>query len=238
MNIGGFAYRERDRDVARHIRESYGYDGDLLEYFTSNSGNIVHKWHHYIGLYDRYFAAWRGRPLRFLEIGVSMGGSLQVWRKYFGETATIFGIDIDPRCARLDGQAGQVRIGSQADPDFLKRVVDEMGGVDVVLDDGSHRMEHIRDSLAHLFPALTDGGIYMIEDLHTAYWPSHGGGLEDPANFFNDMRQIIDDMHHWYHPGEADPASVGYGATGLHIHDSMVVIEKNQPVRPVHSRIG
>ena len=48
-----------------------------------------------------------------------------MWRKYFGEDAIIYGIDIDPECAQLDGIAGQVRIGSQADTAFLESVVAE-----------------------------------------------------------------------------------------------------------------
>lgn len=54
-----------------------------------------------------------------------------------------------------------MRIGSQADKDFLGAVVKEMGGIDVVLDDGSHQMLHIIKSLSYLFPHLNDGGIYI-----------------------------------------------------------------------------
>ena len=73
----------------------------------------------------QFFGAYRGKKIRFLAIGVSKGGSLQMWRKYFGEDAIIYGIDIDPECAQLDGIAGQVRIGSQADTAFLESVVAE-----------------------------------------------------------------------------------------------------------------
>jgi hypothetical protein len=94
-------------------------------------------------LYDRYFSPFRGRKTRFLEIGVNKGGSLQLWRKYFGDDAIIFGININPDCEKLNGLAGQVRIGSQIDRPFLESVIKEMGGVDIVLDDGSHHMQHI-----------------------------------------------------------------------------------------------
>ena len=62
---------EEDADVAADIREKFGFDGDLLDLFANNSGAVVHKWHHYIPLYDRYFAQFRGKPIRFLEIGVN-----------------------------------------------------------------------------------------------------------------------------------------------------------------------
>src|SRR5215813_13910907 len=135
--IGEFTFNE-DFDVKDDIRHKYGYDGYLLHLFADNKKYVVHKWHHYIPIYDRYFSSFRGRKVRFLEIGVSKGGSLQMWRAYFGKDAIIFGIDIDDECLKYSGHAGQVRIGSQVDQSFLDSVVKEMGGLDIVLDDGSH----------------------------------------------------------------------------------------------------
>ena len=226
-----------DGDVARDIRTKYGYDGDLLTIYAGNKDASVHKWHHYIPLYDRYLARFRDTPVRFLEIGVNHGGSLQMWRRYFGDKAVIYGIDINPECAQYDGQSGQVRIGSQADPEFLKSVVGEMGGVDVVLDDGSHRMPHIEASLKALFPLLANGGTYVIEDLHTSYFPKYGGGYSAKPNFFNMLRRMVDDMHRWYHPKGLRFPAMGGAFSGFHIHDSMVVIDKDEVPRPVHSRV-
>lgn len=212
--------------------------GPIETMFWEHDGTVVNKWHHYLPLYDRYMAPFRGRPLRMLEIGVAKGGSLDLWRRYFGPEATIFGIDIKPACAVYDGLHGQVRIGSQADPDFLLRVVDEMGGIDLVLDDGSHHSDHIRASFETLFPRLTEGGLYIIEDLHAAYWTEYGGGYDAPRSFMQDVRTMVDDMHHWYHDhGQKIAAAAGH-VTGLHIHDSFVVIEKNRVSRPLHSIRG
>jgi hypothetical protein len=209
--------------------------GPLEQMFWDNQGPAVHKWLHYLPLYDRYLAPYRERPVRMLEIGVFKGGSLALWRRYLGPAATIFGIDIDPDCAAFDGQHGQVRIGSQDDPAFLADVIAEMGGVDIVLDDGSHDSRHIRTSFRALFPHLSDGGLYMIEDLHAAYWPDYSGGYDAPESFMNEVRMLIDDMHHWYHDqGERIAAAAGHVA-GLHIHDSLVVIEKQAVAPPRHT---
>jgi SAM-dependent methyltransferase len=229
---------DNQADVAEDIRSKYGFDGDLLDFFAGNKGVVVHKWHHYIPIYDRYFAPFRNTKVRFLEIGVNKGGSLQMWRRYFGKKATLFGIDINPDCARFDGQAGQVRIGSQADPDFLESVIDEMGGVDVVLDDGSHRMPHIRASFEIVYPKLAQNGIYMIEDLHTAYYPKYGGGYRSKDNFFRFVRELADDMHHWYHKKGMQHPELGGQFSGLHIHDSIAVIDKQPVYKPAHSRVG
>lgn len=225
-------------DVVEDIRSKYDYDGELSHIFSGNTGSVVHKWHHYIPIYDTYFSRFRGTDFKFLEIGVSHGGSMRMWRKYFGPDATIFGVDINESCRKYDGEAGQVRIGSQDDPAFLQSVLDEMGRVDAILDDGSHCMPHIRRSLQILFPHLAENGIYMIEDLHTAYWPVYGGGYGKPANFFRDLGQIIDDMHACYHEQGLTWPGVGDAVSAMHIHDSIAVLEKGPVHRPVHSQVG
>lgn len=235
-SIGQFQADER-LDVRKDIESKYG-PSELLDLFAGNESYIVHKWHHFIPLYERYFSSLRGKNIRFLEIGVSKGGSLQMWRRYFGDSAVIFGVDIDPECERYNGLAGQVRIGSQVDTKFLQSVIDEMGGVDAVLDDGSHHMDHVPKTLEYIFPQLSDGGIYMIEDLHTAYWRRWGGGYSSKENFFNYVMDLAHDMHHWYHGRGLKRVLVSTGCAGIHIHDSVVVLDKAKVYRPVHSRIG
>lgn len=126
--IGPFIFSsDANVDVKRDIQDKYGHDSELLEIFANNKGAVVHKWHHYIPLYDRYMSSFRRQSPKVLEIGVGNGGSLQMWRRYFGDDATIYGIDIDPGCEKVNGLAGQVRIGAQTDHGFLESVVKEMG---------------------------------------------------------------------------------------------------------------
>ncbi|MEL7172002.1 MAG: class I SAM-dependent methyltransferase [Pseudomonadota bacterium] len=205
-----FALKVRGRLFARTIgepmftnddpaaKERFG-PSELAQVFRAKQGNQVHKWHHYLEIYERHLGHLRGTEFKMLEIGVFRGGSLELWREYFGEKAIIYGIDIDPRCAAYDGKSGQVRIGSQDDPAFLARVVEEMGGVDVVIDDGSHDSRHITASFNVLFPRLSEGGIYIAEDLHCCYWPSFSGGYRWPWSFISVAKGLVDDMHHWYH---------------------------------------
>ena len=225
-------------DVREDIRRKYKFDGDLVDIFTNIPAPLIHKWHHYLPIYDRYFSLYRDTPVRFLEIGVSRGGSLEMWRQYLGDEAVIFGIDIDEECRRFNGVNGEVRIGSQDSEAFLSSVVSEMGGVDIVLDDGSHQMKHVRKSLEVLFPKLSVGGAYMIEDLHCAYWPAYGGGLRSKGNFFSDIRDIVDGMHAWYHPRLSSRPNVTAGCSAIHVHDSVVVLEKTEMFPPTHSRLG
>jgi hypothetical protein len=223
--------------ASSNIRESEKA-GPIERAYYTHQGRVVQKWHHYLPLYDRYFSPFKGQPVRFLEIGVSKGGSLQLWRDYFGPDATIFGIDIDPACVHFDGEHGVIRIGSQDDPDFLKSVVSEMGGVDIVLDDGSHVSKHLKTSFETLVPLISEGGIYMAEDLHCCYWSSFGGGYRRPGSFVQFTKTLIDDMHHWYHLRGQKIRSARDLVQAIHIHDSLFVFEKSKVVPPLVSRRG
>jgi len=235
-DLGKMAFG-RNSGIDNDIKEKYGFDGELLRLFAANQGPPVHKWHHYIPLYDKYFSRFRNSPVRFLEIGVFRGGSLQMWRKYFGDSAVIFGVDSDPACDELNGQSGQVRIGSQDDPNFLEHVIDEMGGVDIVLDDGSHQTKHQIESFKFLFPRMSKGGIYMVEDLHTSFWRGYGGGYGRNSNFFGFSADMINDMHHWWHFDRLKYPSLKNMCSGIHIHDSIAVFERGLAVEPTHSLV-
>lgn len=213
-------------------------ENPLERYFLENRGAAIDKWHHYLPLYHRYMQRFRGTGLRFLEIGVQNGGSTRMWRQYFGEEAVLFGVDIDPRCAKLDGICASIRIGSQGDAGFLRSVVDEMGGVDIVLDDGSHDSVHMRQSLETLFPLLSDGGLYVIEDVHCSYWPAFSGGYRQPGSIVERTKEIVDDLHHWYHRRRPRIAATAGKVTGVHYHDSMIVLEKDRVERPRRSVSG
>ena len=236
IGISDFRF-DPEKDVRADIIDKYHFDGELLDIFVNNRDRPVHKWHHYIPLYDRYFSRFRGTNVRFLEIGVFRGGSLQMWRNYFGDKATIFGIDSDPSCASLDGLSGSVRIGSQADIPFLNRVVEEMGGVDIVLDDGSHQMRHLAKTFRALFPLVSTNGLYMAEDLCTSYWRSYGGGYQKRANFFSFISRVINDMHHWWHVHPLHYPELSDTCSGVHVHDSVAIFEKGKTFRPTHSEI-
>ena len=75
---------------------------NLWHDFLTNTGRRVDKWTHYFPIYEKHLKDWRNRTLTFLEIGVAKGGSLQMWKRYFGPMATIVGIDINPHCKEVE----------------------------------------------------------------------------------------------------------------------------------------
>lgn len=201
------------------------------ELFEAHTGRHVTKWDHYFELYDRYLGPFRDRPITMLEIGVGLGGSLELWRAFLGPRAKLIGVDIDPACEAFGGDGIEILIGDQGDPDFMRGVAEKIGPFDVVLDDGSHRMEDLKASFLTLFGAVKPGGLYMAEDLHTCYWRKYGGGHRVPGSFLEDLKGVIDHMHafHSEDPKTFAVSSFTLTVKGLHFHDSIAVIEKTMP---------
>ena len=186
----------------------------------------MHKWLHYLPIYESLSDRWVGKPVRFFEIGVFQGGSLRLWRDYFGPDAMLTGIDINPACRQYNGLAGQVRIGSQADPKFLISVVEEMGGLDVLLDDGSHIGQHQQVSFETLFPLLSEGGLYVIEDLHTSCWGAWGGGFRRPGTGIEFLKSCVDAMHGHYQNDRLNTSAAIPEIESIQFFDSIAVITK------------
>jgi len=194
--------------------------------FMSHDGPRVLKWEHYFPIYDRHFAPWRGRDVTVLEVGVYGGGSMALWRRFFGPLATIVGIDIDPDCAGRGMAGAHVRIGDQSDPVFLASVIEEFGVPDVVLDDGSHRMDHVRATFDFLYPKMPKNAVYMVEDMHTAYWPEYGGGVDNPNTFINHAKTLIDSLNADHARGAIEPDAFTRSTYSISFYDSVVAFEK------------
>jgi len=210
-----------------------GAENAMERLFYGPRDRVVMKWHHYLAVYDRHLARFRGTPVRLLEIGVNRGGSLQLWRDYLGAAAVIHGIDIDPGCALIDDPGLTVHIGSQADLAFLDGVHAAMGGIDVVIDDGSHVSSDQIATFLALFPKLADSGVYICEDLHASYWRRFGGGLKRPGTFIEFLKERIDGLHaHYLEAADAGGAGPLAGVSAISVHDSIAVIEKRRVGAP------
>jgi SAM-dependent methyltransferase len=207
--------------------------------FLTNRGRAIHKWTHYFPIYDDHFARYVNRPATILEIGCGLGGSLQLWKRYFGPFAQIIGIDILPACKDFEEEQIEVRIGDQSDTAFLESVIAEFGRPDIILDDGSHMMQHIRGSFAFLYPRMSPTGIYVVEDLHTAYLPKYEGGLRREGSFIELCKDLIDELNatsvgtlaarsKLKSSGPIAPTQTAFtrSTLSMHFYDSVVVFER------------
>ena len=214
-------------------------NSDLEKYFRSNTDRLIHKWNHYFDIYDRHFKRFRNKEVIILEIGVSQGGSLQMWKDYFGADANIFGIDIDPRCKELEEENIKIFIGSQSDRDFLNEVKKSIPKVDILIDDGGHTMEQLRVSFEELFDHVKQDGVYLAEDLHTCYWLTYGGGHKRRKTFIEYSKNFIDHLNAFHSTQRSLKVnSFTKSADSIHYYDSILVIEKRVKEKPFHEKTG
>lgn len=148
---------------------------DLADKFGSDKGSTKHN---YTRLYHMLFAPFRHRPIKFLEMGLLIGGpehgrdadrptadlpSIRMWLEYF-DNAEIHGLDVSDFTWFEDDRFTFHRC-DMGDPAALDKTAEAMPEFDIILDDASHASHHQQNAFVTLFPRLKSGGLYIIEDL-------------------------------------------------------------------------
>jgi len=194
------------------------------------------KWglHKYTPHYERFLGHLRDDRFTLLELGIGGysrtgegGASLRMWRDFFPH-AHIAGLDIEDKTFVADHRIHPYR-GSQTDPAVLNRILTDHPDVKVIIDDGSHRPEHIRQSFDLLFDRLPLDGIYIIEDTQTSYWPAWGGSLDrtDPSTTMALVKDLIDGLNHEeFLDPHYRPTATDLTVKALHCFHNLVIIEK------------
>ncbi len=219
---------------------------DLENYFKQNTGRLIDKWHHYFEIYEKHFSRFRGTEVHIVEFGVSQGGSLQMWKQYFGENCKIYGVDINPHCEKFAEEGIEIYIGDQADRKFLRSLAEKIPRIDILIDDGGHTMRQQKNTFKELFPYVSENGVYLCEDLHTSYWFPWGGGYRWPFSFIEYSKRYIDNLHAWHAASWCSkPLSWGLkvsdftrSAHSLTYYDTIFVVEKAPKLEPTRSETG
>lgn len=201
-------------------------DGFLHKYFLANGGKRLHKWMHYFDIYERHFERFRNKSPVILEVGVFGGGSLEMWKEYFGAGAKIIGLDIDPSCKAHEADGIQIFIGSQDDPYVLNEIVEKYPEIDIVLDDGSHIMKHMVETFEYLYPKISPNGCYIVEDTHTCYWDEYGGGVKRVGSFMELVKDRLDDINAIHARGAIPVTPFTKSTQSISVYDSVVVFER------------
>ena len=205
----------------------------LEAWFRANTGRACYKWPHYFPVYDRHLARYRDQGPVVVEFGIQHGGSLCMWRDYFGPGCRVIGVDNDPRCAGIAEPGVTVVIGDQEDRAFLADLAARVGPVDVVIDDGGHSMVQQLVTFSQMWPALADGGTFITEDVHTSYWPVCGGGYRRAGTFIEHAKDMIDSINAWHSQDPAlAPDCWTETVAGMHVYDSIVVFDKLEHGQP------
>lgn len=152
------------------------------------------KWINYFPAYEEIFKKYQKKNITFVEIGVGLGGSLFMWRKYFGNKARIIGIDLNPQAYELKKDGFEIFIGDQQNKNFWPSFYKKIGKVDIVLDDGGHKNLQQVSTIYYSLPYIKDNGMIVIEDTITSYLKK---GFGNPSNYslINFSHLIIDLMH-------------------------------------------
>jgi hypothetical protein len=200
----------------------------LRDYFDTHSqGPGIWKWRHYFEIYERHLGKFVGRPSNLLEIGIYSGGSLGMWRHYFGPTARIFGVDIEGACKAYENEFVRVFIGDQADRTFWQKFRDQTPPLDIVIDDGGHRAEQQIVTLEETLPYLRPGGVYLCEDVSPApnNFTRYVSGLASQLNSTRGLKSSPDNPDR----DMTVPATAFQSAIhSVHLYPFVVVIERTQ----------
>lgn len=184
----------------------------------------VHKWIHYLPIYDLYFKPFIGKNPVILEIGVDKGGSLDMWNYYFDGQCQLYGLDVKNECKQFEKDNIHIIIGDQSDTNVLDYICKNVPQIDIIID-GSHIMSHLITTFKGLYEHVKPGGIYFIEDLHTSYWPEFGGGLRRSDTFIEFSKDLIDEIN-GFHIREKSQSNLSKSLNALHYYDSILVVEK------------
>ena len=189
----------------------------LHQYFDLHqTGRGIYKWTHYFEIYHRHFRKFIGHEVHIVEVGVYSGGSLDMWKEYFGPQCRVYGVDIEPACKVYEGDRTDIFIGDQADRRFWQSFRKQVPSVDILVDDGGHSPEQQMVTLEEMMPHLRPGGVYLCEDVHALH-----------NRFAAYVSGLADGMNAWLPNGV--PTSFQRDVHSVHLYPYVVVIEKCDP---------
>ena len=219
----------------------------LTKWFENHkSGRVLFKWTSYLDVYHKLFQKYVGKKVILLEIGVQSGGSIDMWREYFGEGLVYHGIDLSPWPKKhFEDKEHNIFIhtGSQEDPVFLRQLALKLGQVDILIDDGGHTMLQQKTTLEHLFDMVASDGVFLTEDIHTSYDGSwDDAGYRSEGNFIEYTKKCIDQLYGFYHH-KTDPTLPNnlnniWKTSSISFFPGIVAFEKQQVSEPLSLAMG
>ncbi len=204
-----------------------------LKYDTDKGPNC----HNYTPVYHQYFYPIRNEVRNFLEIGVLNGASLQMWEEYF-PNARIWGFDWNTTFVPDPNSRISIIHGDQGKKEDLERLKAEIKEpLDIIIDDGGHHMHQQILTFHELFPTVSPGGYFVIEDLHTSYSTAYGA-IPGKLTAVDLTKNLIDEVQLNGRSFIGDPIKsieeIGSGTLSfyekfidsIHIHKSLAIFSR------------
>jgi hypothetical protein len=167
---------------------------------------LSYKQDSYFPAYDKVLAKFVGNTLTIVEVGVLNGGSLFMWRDYFGDQARIIGVDFNPGAKKWEADGFEIFIGDQSSEAFWDGFFKEVGDVDILIDDGGHTNPQQIVTVIKAVHHIRDGGLLIVEDTHASYMK--GFGNPSPFSFISFAKKMVDNIHGRY-SGNSGRAKTG-----------------------------
>jgi hypothetical protein len=198
------------------------------------------KFSNYFHIYEKLFSRFRGKKITFVEIGVLSGGSLFMWKKYFGDNARIIGVELNPNAKKFEDYGFEIFIGNQSDPNFWNDFFKKTGNVDIILDDGGHTNYQQIITSSHCIPHINDNGIMVVEDVFHSYGLSYGAkGFFNPSkfSFINFCKKTIDDINFRFPGAKKFEFSLNKFVYSLEFFESIVAFKIDRSLSSLKNKV-
>jgi len=170
---------------------------ELFKRLGNKYGTDKISTHNYHYLYGANIGQYRDLEINFLEIGLGCDGngagkSLSLWKEFIPK-ASIYIMEYDAECAEpFRKQVKQLFTGDQSDLNVMKNIGKEVGHFDVVVDDGGHSRKQQVNSLIGLWPFVSSGGVYIIEDMYHSFVDAQPNIYKQTYNFNDNAESSVD----------------------------------------------
>ena len=207
----------------------------LLKTFKSSPKYSI-KWNNYFEIYENILHRFVNKKITLVEIGIGDGGSLFMWKKFFGKKARIIGVELNPVAKKFEKYGFEIFIGDQSNSEFWKKFFKKVGKVDIVLDDGGHTNYQQIVTTNSCIPYINDDGLMVVEDVHTSYIKKK---FYNPSkySFINFNKKLIDDINYRFPGLNSFNYSLNNYIYSIQNFESIVafkinrkICKKNQPI--------
>jgi cephalosporin hydroxylase len=234
----GYVYASRWNRKYETDNSSVNNSGNnpLRTFFDANKeGNGIWKFIHYFDIYQRHFSKYVGKEVHIVEVGIYSGGSLKMWKNYFGDKCKIYGIDIQKECMSYEDESIKIFIGDQENRNFWKEFKEKVPRVDILIDDGGHLVEQQIATLEEMLPHLSPGGVYLCEDV--------AGNRNRLTAYINGMQNYLNTINHLTGPVQRS-TNTGFQqqVCSIHQYPYVFIVEKqdvlvNELTAPKHGTL-
>jgi hypothetical protein len=206
-------------DITLLAREALLEKSEIYKHYK-NSKYSCQKHAAYFQVYEELLSKYRNKKFTFVEVGIFDGGSLFMWRSYFGPEARIIGIEFNPEAKKWEKDGFEIFIGSQSDPVFWDKFFATVGDIDVLIDDGGHTSEQQIITTYKCIPHIKDGGMLIVEDTHTNYMKEYGNPSK--YSFISYAKSLIDSINSRFHCVNVSKNPLKNAIYSMSVYDSIV----------------